>query len=803
MVPNNYQHILALAFAVKEINENPRLLTNLTLGFHIYDSYFNAKQTYHVTMLLMSTLERFFPNYVCDIKKNLVAVVGGLDSDTSLYMATLLDIYKIPQIIYGPAPKMEDKIPGLSFYQMTPKESLQYRGMVSLLLHFKWTWFGVLVLDTENGERFTQNILPLFSQSGLCSALTEKIPIQHFQHDFEECLQLMAKMHNNIIGSKANVWLVYGESSTMAFWRWLPYISGLSVGAMQKMKGKVWILSAQMEIACFFYQRTWDTEIIHGVLSFSIHSSPLPRFREFVEIQNPLNAGEDGFIRDFWQHAFSCSFPKSIVGKVEWSICSGEERIEDLPGTLFDMSRAGHSYSIYNAVYAVAHALHAMSLSRLKHKATTDVEKWKTPKELFWQLHPFLRDVSFNNTAGDQISFDENGELVAGFDVVNWIIASNQTISRLKVGCVDPGTPTGEEFTINEKAITWNRWFNQVQPVSVCTESCSPGSRKKVKEGKPFCCYDCIPCPDGKISDQKDMNDCYACIGDKYPNQNKDLCIPKHINFLSYEEPLGMTLASIALSFSLITAVVLGTFMKHHSTPIVKANNQDLSYTLLVSLLLCFLCALLFIGQPQKVTCLLQQTAFSLVFSVAVSCVLAKTIMVVIAFMATKPGSKMRKWVGKRLSTLVVTSCSLIQAGICSVWLATSPPFPDADMHSVVQEIVLECNAGSVAMFYSVLGYTGFLALISFVVAFLARNLPGSFNEAKYITFSMLVCCSAWLSFIPAYLSTKGKYMVAVKIFAILTSSAGLLCCIFFPKIYIIWLRPDLNKREQLARRIH
>uniref|UniRef100_A0A8D0BEJ3 G-protein coupled receptors family 3 profile domain-containing protein n=1 Tax=Salvator merianae TaxID=96440 RepID=A0A8D0BEJ3_SALMN len=796
VVPKHYQHILALVFAVKEINENSDILPNHTLGFYVYDSHFNAKWTYYSTMLLISTGKRFVPNYVCDTQNNLALLTGH-----NWRVRIFLNAFSVPQerwdiyLVYGSAPVMNDKASGLFFYQMAPKEAIQCAGILSLLLHFRWTWIGVLVLDDDRGERFLQIIVALFSKRGICFALKEKFSKVLSFEDLTDVFKDGARISDEIMDSKANVIVCYGESLSMVYLLWVPF---LSLKDARPLRGKVWLMTAQMDLTAYTLQKDWSVEIIHGALSFTIHSINVPQFKTFVESRNPLTAKEDNFIQHFWEQAFHCVFPDPTVEIGMGDICTGKEKLENLPGTFFENTMTGHSYNIYNAIHAVAHALHAMVFYLAKAQGK---EFTLTLAFSCIQLHHFLRDVSFNNSLGDKISFDQDGQLVGGYDVINWVVYENQSFYRVKVGKVDPKGHADQAFSINESAITWNTLFNQTHPLSVCSESCLPGYSKKVKEGEPFCCYDCISCPEGKISDQEDMNDCTECEPEKYSSKKQDLCLNKTVNFLSFQESLGLSLACSSISFSFITALVLGVFMKHHDTPIVKANNRDLTYALLIALILCFLCAFLFIGQPQKVTCLLRHAAFGIIFTVAISCVLAKTITVVLAFMANKPGSRMRKWVGKKLTNFTVLSCCLFQAGICTVWLITSPPFPNIDVHSITEEIVLECNEGSLTMFYSVLGYMGFLAIASFIVAFFGRKLPDSFNEAKYITFSMLVFCSVWLTFIPNYLSTKGKYMVAVEIFSILASSAGLLSCIFLPKCYIIVLMPKLNSKEQLIRR--
>ncbi|XP_070586511.1 vomeronasal type-2 receptor 26-like [Erythrolamprus reginae] len=741
-------------------------------------------------MLLIYTLERFFPNYNCNAKK-LLAVIGGLDSLTSLDMTIVLEIYKIPQLTYSPTPVMKDKYPGVPFYQMVPKEDLQYEGILSLLLYFKWIWIGMVAMDTDSGERFVQTVIPMFSQKGVCFAFIQKIPIPTFITNIEWMLKQGNIMYDTLReNNKVKVVLAYSESHSLGFFRFLSFLSDEEVESKPKNPlGKVWITTAQMELTSFGFQRDWDLDIFHGAIAFNFHSNHVPGFHEFIENRTPPGATGDGFIKTFWEKTFGCLFPGTVVNEINVKHCTGAEKLKSLSPPSFEMDMTGHSYSIYNAVYAIAHAFQDMITSGFKYRKMVD-DGLQLHKQSFWQLHHFLRQVTFNNSVGYKISFDQDGKLIAGFDIINFILSKKMT--KVKIGRIDFQSSTDQSFFIEE---------GDTRPVSVCTPSCYTGSRKQAIDGEPFCCYSCVPCPEGKISEKEDMNDCYSCTKEKYPNENQDLCIPKDISFLSYKEPLGISLACFSLFCSTITILILRTFLMHHNTPIVKASNRDLTYMLLITLLLCFLCALLFIGQPNKVACILRQTIFSIIFSVAISCILAKTLTVILAFMATKPGSRMSQWVGKRLGYTLVLSGSLIQIGICIIWLSISPPIPDTDLHSETEKIVLQCKEGSMIMFYSAKCYMGFLAMISFIVAFFARKLPDTFNEARFITFSMLLFCSVWISFVPTYLSARGKYTVAVEIFSMLASSAGLLICIFSPKCYIILLRPELNNRQLRKKR--
>ncbi|XP_067364246.1 extracellular calcium-sensing receptor-like [Channa argus] len=762
----------AMIFAIEEINNSSNLLPGIRLGYQIHDGCSSVPMAVKVAFQLTNSLDPvFYTGNNCSQSSMVMAVVGDSASTPSISISRIIGSFNIPQVShFATCACLSNKQQYPNFYRTIPSDHFQADALAKLVKQFGWTWIGAVRSDSDYGNNGMASFLKAAYKEGICVEYSESFNRFHPLSRIQRVADVIRRSTAVVVVAFAGL----GEMRLL-----LEVMSREPSPLRQWIGSEAWVTHPDMLKFTF----------CAGAIGFGIPRSVIPGLRDFLLDLSPTKVASSPILTEFWEDAFNCSLEKTAVR--DKRLCNGSEDIQKLQSPYTDTSELRITNMVYKAVYAIAHAIHNAVCQETNSTSQCD----KLSRIESKQVLTHLKKVNFFQN-GYHVSFDANGDPVAKYELVNWQKSTSGSPEIVTVGYYDASLPVGQEFHIN-KNLTWMEGRTQI-PVSMCSDSCPPGTHKVLQKGKPICCYDCIPCPEGEISNATDSIDCTPCPKEFWPNAERDTCSLKPIEFLSFSEVLGIILAAFSVSGACLAVIITAVFLRHRTSPIVKANNSELSFLLLFSLTLCFLCSLTFIGAPSEWSCMLRHTAFGITFVLCISCVLGKTIVVLMAFKATLPGSNIMKWFGPLQQRMTVVSFTFIQVLICTIWLVVSPPFPMKNLTTYKDRIILECALGSALGFWAVLGYIGLLAVFCFVLAVLARKLPDNFNEAKFITFSMLIFCAVWITFIPAYVSSPGKFTVAVEIFAILASSFGLILCIFAPKCFIIIFTPEKNTKKHL-----
>ncbi|XP_076002383.1 extracellular calcium-sensing receptor-like [Genypterus blacodes] len=809
------QYIYAMMFAVEEINHNDAVLPGVKLGYRILDSCGRHPWALQTTVSLVggdsiSCNSTAVYEQPTTGTQSVPLVIGGASSTTGKIISKFLGPLSISYLSSCPCLSDRHRFP--NFFRTIPSDVYQARAMARLALRFNWTWVGAVIANNEYGHLGMKVFQEEIQGKGVCLAFVEPLRRETVVRDARRAAL-------TIEASTARVIIIFCWYTDVR--QLFQELAKRNITDRQFIASEAWSTSEDL------LQNVALSDVASGVLGVAIRSSAIIGFENYLRNLHPSHHPHDEFLREFWEKQFGCSpgvtyatsvssyrsSPMNFVNhptmsdisttppahrshqKGYLSPCSGTESLEDLQHVLTDTSQLRATYNVYLAVYAAAHALHSL-LSCPERPSNNNGSTCSSPQHVSpSELLRHLNNVNFTTPQGEMFYF-KGGDIPAKYDLVNWQKTPEGSLKLVLIGRVD-----GFDLHLNQSAIEWSTGSTKV-PTSVCSQSCPPGTRKANRKGEPVCCFDCVPCGDGEISNTTGSLHCEQCPLEFWSNDKQTACIPQELDFLSFNESLGITLTTVAVSGAVVTTAVFVVFLFYRQTPMVRANNSELSFVLLVSLNLCFLCSLVFIGRPSVWSCRFQQAAFGISFVLCVSCLLVKTIVVLAAFRSARPGAEaMIRWFGpsqQRGSVCLLTSIQII---ICAIWLSISPPEPRRDLGLQGSKVTLECAMTSVVGFALILGYIGLLACICLLLAFLARKLPDNFNEAKLITFSMLIFCTVWVTFVPAYVSSPGKYVVAVEIFAILASSYGLLLCIFAPKCFIILLRPERNTKKHLMAR--
>lgn len=347
---------------------------------------------------------------------------------------------------------LSDKFLYPAFFRTIPSDKNQVTAIIQLLIYFNWTWIALLASDNDYGLEGMQSLYQQAPNYGICIAYQGIIPSLT-----DNTVQTMRNMVDGILKTKVNTIVVFSSKSKLR--GFFPFV------IEQNVTNKVWIGTEDWSAATLI-SGIPGIHTIGTVIGMSIKYSLIPGFDEF----------EKKVFLASMQQSDTQNISNSTTG--QGNICLQSTDLFSLARKNFSMDTYDmtSAFSVYKAVYAVAHALHQAldcdsgecqkrsvypwQVSRcklvflLKRKISQNqilsVTDPLFPLSSLPQLLSWLKQVDFSldNTS---VYFDSNGDPPTGYDIVSWVWRGTDWSVRV-VGSFNPN-PT--MLTVNDDQIEW------------------------------------------------------------------------------------------------------------------------------------------------------------------------------------------------------------------------------------------------------------------------------------------------------------------------------------------------------------
>ncbi|XP_012887106.1 PREDICTED: taste receptor type 1 member 1 [Dipodomys ordii] len=755
---HGYHLFQAMRFAIEEINNSTSLLPNVTLGYELYDVCSESANVYATLSMLALPGTRYvgIRGNLSHYSPRVMAVIGPDTTDHAVITAAMLSPFLVPLISYeASSTALSTKRLYPSFLRTIPSDQHQVEILVLLLQKFGWLWLSLVGSHGDYGQLGVQALEELATQRGMCIAFKGIVPVSARAGD-----KRMGDMMLHLAQARTTVVVVFSN-------RQLAAVFFESV-VLANLTGKVWIGSEDWCISTHITHLPGIRDI-GTVLGVAIKQRVIPGLKEFEE-------------------AYALSEKNGPRPCPKDSFCSTNQLcrecqafgVHETPNLgAFSMSAA---YNSYQAVYVVAHGLHQL----------LGCPAGACSKELVypWQLLEQIYKVNFL-LHEDTVTFDDKGDPLPGYNVITWDWSGPQWTFRV----IGSSTWSPVQLDLNQTEIQWHGKSNQV-PTSVCTLDCLEGHHRVVM-GFHHCCFECVPCDAGTFLNKSDLHSCQPCGKEEWAPAGSHTCFPRTVVFLTWLEPISCVLltANTLLLLLLIGTAIL--FAWHHDTPVVRSAGGRLCFLMLGSLAGCSCSLYNFFGEPTLPKCLLRQTLFFLGFAIFLSCLTVRSFQLVIIFkFSTKVPTFYHAWVQNHGAGLFVMLSSTAQLLICLTWLAVWTPLPTREYQRFPQLVVLECTQANSLGFLLAFTYNGLLSISAFACSYLCKELPENYNEAKCVTFSLLLNFVSWITFLTMASIDQGGHLPVVNVLAGLASLSGSFSGYFLPKCYVILGRPDLNNTQ-------
>ena len=765
----------AMIFAIERINNDTSLLSNISLGYDVRDYCGNLSKAARLVYKLLT-----FDTYVnlsqnATRKKAIISLIGPSESSTALFIAGFLRMLNVSSISGSTSSAELSSLTYDHLFRTLPSDTFLAKAMVDLVTHFNWSYVAVVGLDDSYGRNGAWAVVSesRSRKNSFCIALTEFVRHESLNLSISNIVRKLKQMDN---------------VKVVILWLYKIYLTKfLAEIQRQNLTGRVWILSDAPSTS---------TQLVEGILEsslgFAFHAFSDSGFKEHLK-DILVKLGDN---KSFHERSFSTS---EIWKRLKNKKCV-HRQIEQCSNDLIMESYSYYVPCIVDAVYATAHALDIFSRN-FSFSETKDRLKLQIARSS--DVQKLLGRVNFDGLTG-KIKFDRFGDRGwAYYDIFSFKKVPNGDVESVKMVLIGEWKNSKRNKTrlIFHEALNWTTKSGR-PPKSECSEQCPPGTRKSFTSP---CCWQCLPCLGETISPSVGSESCSECPIGTMSNQAKTECDTLPSANISYGSASGILILTFATIGVVVALLCLAALYKFWNSPIVKASNRELNLVLLLATLSLLSLAFINVFISTNVICKIIYPLRYLTYNFCLSILLVKVLLISSAFQVPISTSLEFTSLSNKAQVGIVIASLAPLLLVLMPWLLLNPPFNKQHIYPK-RYTFNECKAYSSSvgksLFLATCFYIFFQMLVSSVCAFKIRKIPENFSEAKRIAFSMYIFLFSLLCYHPVELSLDGWYVTVVDCVTTLLSAYGFLCCLFLPKMFILFFRQEMNDANGIRKEI-
>lgn len=775
----------AMIYAIEQVNKNPYLLSDIRLGYRIFDTcgiparanvmafsfVINNALNKHMQEI-NATQEEFNGFLQVNVSKRPIAlVIGPVDSASSVVVANTLQVGNLPLISPSATSDELGKSHFRTFFRTVPPDSQQAKAISDIIEYFNWTHIAIIGSDSSYG-RFGVHALEheAHDRDTYCIHSIEYIPLSGYERKIQK---IVSKLKRAVKVQVIVLWA--GDISSIHFL--------FRESLKQQLFGRTWIASDGWSDTTSLFTPQYSA-VIGGFIGTTFQQFNVSGFEKHLLATNlsSTRIKDNVWWNEFLRSVSNCS-------QLVWKGC--REHVARMSSDLFSLMKSASLAYVIDAVQAAAHAIDSAYPCQ---RDQTNLSQVTCSRSQFHSIDVSraLRKVQFQGLTGS-ISFDDNGDSLrsAAYDVVNLRVVSRNTPLLNKVGTWNKARK--KRLQLPTDGIRWKNG-STVIPTSRCSEFCPPGTRQT---SAIACCWECIPCRSGKISTSYSSTNCTPCKADEKSTHNNTKCEELPLDNIVLKDVRGMSLLVIVGIGVLLTLCTLGVFVKYRDTPVVKSSNRELSYLFLVSILIAFLAASVLVNGPTPFSCVTNMLLHTIVFNLCISILFLRTSRLLHAFNSqTVLKSKTHWFYNRNYQFVALGILNLFPVVLITIFLVIKPPSVQVTIVPF-QYKILQCwvfTTTEIVITCAVYAYEFFLSVSVAYYAFRARKLPSNFNETKYIAFNMYVQLTTCVTTFAVFTNLRpGSLRAILNCLVQLCRAYSFLLCIFAPKLFIIFRHPEKN----------